>query len=133
MTVNSRRDLVPPWYRMSSLALYISGQHYKPRTRNKSSMATSYAEDFNSFSCVTGICRAGRYSTNNGVCPCKLCPYGTYQENEQWTTCKACPTGTNTTSTGSTSIDDCVGKSVLQYIMRYLSVRFGSFKNIIPQ
>jgi len=54
------------------------------------------------------ICRAGKYSTNNGVCPCKRCPYGTYQENEQMTTCKTCPAGTNTTYTGSTSIDDCV-------------------------
>lgn len=57
-----------------------------------------------------GICLAGKYSTNNGVCPCKRCPYGTYQENEQMTTCKACPTGTTTTYTGSKSISDCVGK-----------------------
>ncbi|XP_058970157.2 uncharacterized protein [Pocillopora verrucosa] len=57
------------------------------------------------------ICRPGRYSTNNGVCPCKRCPYGTYQEIEQMTYCKACPMGTNTTTTGRTSIDDCVAKA----------------------
>ncbi|CAH3028156.1 unnamed protein product [Porites evermanni] len=56
----------------------------------------------------TAICRTGKYSTNNGVCPCKKCPLGTYQDTEQMTSCKACPAGTNTLQNGSQSINDCV-------------------------
>ncbi|XP_068704567.1 uncharacterized protein [Montipora foliosa] len=69
--------------------------------------STAFTGSKNSSHCLP-ICRAGEYSTNNGVFPCKRCPHGTYQGNEQFTTCKACPVGTNTTYTGSKSINDCV-------------------------
>ncbi|XP_068704515.1 uncharacterized protein [Montipora foliosa] len=69
--------------------------------------STAFTGSKHSSHCLP-ICRAGEYSTNNGVFPCKRCPHGTYQGNEQFTTCKACPVGTNTTYTGSKSINDCV-------------------------
>lgn len=55
------------------------------------------------------VCPIGEYSSS-GLVPCKPCPVMFYSNKTQSQHCIECPRGLVTTSNGSTSLSQCVGK-----------------------
>ena len=53
-------------------------------------------------------CPAGQFS--NQLDQCESCPFGRYTDLPDQISCQVCPLFLNTSSVGSTSLDDCLGE-----------------------
>ena len=66
--------------------------------------------------CFTEICRPGSVS-DTGFFPCTLCERRSYQPNSQQRHCLLCPGSNTTINNGSTSLEQCVCKYMIPFIV----------------